>query len=87
MSGMLTERPGDRSRLRADTKRQVKLFVNKQALTAEFTARDVSIGSDVSLSSVYTLLQGLERKGVLTSRIKAGDARRFYQRVAGKDVR
>jgi hypothetical protein len=87
MSGMLTERPGDRSRLRADTKRQVKLFVSAQPFTAEFTARDASIGADVSLSSVYTLLQGLERKGMLSSRIKDGDPRRWYRRVAGKVVR
>jgi hypothetical protein len=84
---MLTARPGDSSRRRADAKRHVRAFVDGKPLGALFCAADVARDTSVPFTAAATRLDALVAKGVIVAVDKPGDARRFFKRVAGRDSR
>jgi DNA-binding transcriptional regulator GbsR (MarR family) len=84
---MLTYRHSDHARLKADYKRQARVFVAEQPLDREFTAADLSHATGMAFSSASNHLRELERKGLTTGCIKPRDLRRYYKRVAGAVMR
>ena len=81
---LLTHRHGDNARLRADRKKQARVFVLEQSLDREFTASELARATGMAFTTAANHLRTLESKGLVVGSTKPRDLRRYYRRARGE---